>query len=366
MGLASGRPLPFLDPQQLGQDGPCPPLGLLRADVWRAADLIALKQRQSRPVQVIFPVKDGSEAANLAELAAILDPLAGTLIDAGWLACGAHEPGDLALLPRQFPWLRLFLARQAPPPDQVGFPWGKGAVMRALLHHLVRSREITNPRAILQFFDADIRPAYFGLQWCLGPVGALLWFTELAAAKVVYFRPRGGRLNTFVRSLLAALPHAGVQRLQELLYLLSGEMAATLTFWTTVPFKTGYGIEILILLALALDQLQLRPDRPDLAALVQVFVGQMDHRHAPLRSDRWRAGLDQMAATVCHTLLEVLGQAGVLTWTAPTPTTGPLHIPLPTRAPAQPPAWLTVPVGEATLPPLRSLPEIAAALSGEG
>ncbi len=365
MGLASERPLTFLDPYHLGQGSPCPPLGLLGADAWRAADLVALKQHQARPVHVIFPVKDSSEAANVAKLAAILNPLVGTIIDAGWLACGASDPGDLALLPRQFPWLRVFLSRHLPPPDQTTCAWGKGAVMRAIIHYLVHSREITDPRAILQFFDADIRPAYFGAPWCLGPVGALLWFAGLEAAKVVYFRPRGGRLNTFVRSLLAALPHPGLQRLQELLYLLSGEMAATLTFWTAVPFKTGYGIEILILLALALDQLQLQPGRPDLAALAQVFVGQMDHRHAPLRSDRRRAGLDQMAATVFHTLWEVLVQAEVLTWKTPTPT-GPLHIPLPGGGTSRPVRWLSVPVGEETLPPLRTLPEIAGALALEG
>jgi len=364
MGLGPGNPLTFLDPYHLGEGSPCPPLGLLRAAAWRIEDLIGLKQRQARPVHIIFPVKDGGEAANLAELAAILNPLAGAIIDAGWLACGAPDPGDLALLPQKFPWLRLFLARQLPPPDQTGSAWGKGAVMRAILYSLVYSRQISNPHAIVQFFDADIRPAYFGPQWCLGPVGALLWFTGLEAAKVVYFRPRGGRLNTFVRSLLAALPHPGLQRLQEVVYLLSGEMAATLNFWTAVPFKTGYGIEILILLALALDQLRLQAGRPDLAALAQVFVGQMDHRHAPLRSDRRRAGLDQMAATVFHTLFEVLVQAGVLTWTAPTATAGPLHIPLPGSGPARPPQWLTVPVGEPTLPPLCSLPEIAAALAG--
>ncbi len=365
MGLIPSRPLSFLDPYHLGQGSVCPPLGLIRADAWPVADLVALKQRQARPLHVVFPVKDSSEAANLEHLLTILQPLAGTFIDAGWLACGASDPGALALLPRQFPWLRLFVAQQAPPPDQVGCAWGKGAVMRALLHHLLDARHITDPRAIVQFLDADIRPGYFHTPWCLGPAGTLLWFTGVEAAKVVYFRPRGGRLNTFVRSLLAALPHPGLPRLQELVYLLSGEMAATMAFWSALPFKTGYGIEILILLLLALDQLQLQPGRPDLAALAQVFVGQMDHRHAPLRSDRRRAGLDQMAATVFHTLWEVLVQAGVLTWHQPTPAPGPLHLPLPAKTPSGPPQWLTVAVGEETLPPLRTLPAIAAIVAQE-
>ena len=365
MGLKAPLASAFLEPYRLGVGSVCPALGLVPAEAWPLTDLLALKKRQGRQVHVVFPVKDGGEAANVAALAAALEPLAGGFIDAGWLACGHPEPGDLAGLPRRFPWLRLFLARHHPPPDQRHRAWGKGAVMRAFLHHLMTAQGAADSRAIVQFFDADIRPGYFGSSWCLGPVGAILWFANVAAAKVVYFRPRGGRLNTFVRSLLATLPHPGVQRLQELVYILSGEMAATLGFWGAVPWKTGYGIETLILLALALDQLQLQPGRRDLEGLVQVYVGRMDHRHAPWRSRRQQAGLDQMAAAVCHTLWEALREAGVLSWLEPEGTAGPLRIPLPGRTPAQPPQWLAVPVGEETLPPLATLPAVAAALRGE-
>jgi len=366
MGVEAPRLGAFLDPHRLGAGSVCPALGLLQAEAWGLEELMALKKGQSRQIHVVFPVRDEGEAANVAALAAILEPLAGSFIDAGWLACGASEPGALALLPRRFPWLHLFLARHHPPPDQRDRAWGKGAVMRAFLHHLISFGGLADPRAIVQFFDADIRPGYFGTKWCLGPVGAILWFANVWAAKVVYFRPRGGRLNTFLRSLLAALPHPAVQRLQDLVYLLSGEMAATLGFWGTVPWKTGYGIETLILLALALDLLHLRPGSGDLEVLAQVYVGRMDHRHAPWRSHRQRAGLDQMAAAVCHTLWEVLSGAGVLSWQSPGGGGGPLRIPLPGRTPAHPPHWLTVPVGEETLPPLATLPTIAAALRRGG
>lgn len=365
MGLDPVRPLALLDPHRLGVGSLCPPLGLIPADAWGLADLVALKERQALPVHIVFPVKDDGETANVAQLAAILAPLAGPLIDQGWLACGASDPGALAALPGKFPWLNLFPARRLAPPDQGSGPWGKGAVMRAMLHHLLQGGVIRDQRAIIQFFDADIRPAYFQPQWCLGPVGALLWFQEVAAVKTVYFRPRGGRLSTLLRSLLATIPHPGVQRLQEVLYLLSGEMAATMDFWSAVPFKTGYGVELLILLSLALDQVQLQPGRPDLAALAQVFVGRMDHRHAPLCSTRGQAGLDQMAATVFATLWEVLVQSGVLAWHSPTSAVGPLQIPVPGRRPSQPPQWLTVEVGEPTLPPLRTLADIGGVLGQE-
>ncbi len=363
MGLVWPKPAVFLDPHLLGREGPFPALGLIKADALGLGDILTLKRSEPRPVHVVFPVKEAAEAANLAKLLAVLDPLAPLLIDAGWLAFGGEDPGELVKLTRQYPWLRLFRARQFPPPDQPEHAWGKGAVMRALLYYLAHSGEVTDPRTIIQFIDADIVPSYFNPNWCLGAVGTILWFKAVEAAKIVYFRPRGGRLNAFLRSLLAILPHAGIQRLQNLIYLLSGEMAATLKFWSSVPFKTGYGIEILVLLSLALDQVQLNPERCDLDQVAQVFVGKMDHRHAPLKSTRHQRGLDQMAGNVFHTVFETLEQAGILSWSERGSVPPQLVIPTPGTGPAWQPEWVQAPVGEFTFPPLKRRPEIAAALN---
>ncbi len=363
MGLVWPKPPVFLDPHIVGREGPFPALGLVKAEAFELRDIVTLKRAEPRPVQVVFPVKDASEAPNLARLLAILDPLAPLLIDGGWLAFGGEDPGELVSLTRLHPWLRLFRARHHLPPDQPEQAWGKGAVMRALLYYLAHSGEVTDPRSIIQFIDADIVPSYFSPQWLLGAVGTVFWFHTVEAAKVVYFRPRGGRLNAFLRSLLAIVPHAGIHSLQNLIYLLSGEMAATLKFWSSVPFKAGYGIEILILLSLALDQVQLSPGKCDLEQVAQVFVGKMDHRHAPLKSTKHQRGLDQMAGNVFHTVFDTLEQAGVLSWSEGGSAPPQLVIPTPGTGPAWHPEWLQVPVGEFTLPPLKRRPEIAAALN---
>lgn len=362
MGLVRTEPAIFLEPHRLGRAGNFPALGLVRAEAFGLEEIIALKQAEPRPVHVVFPVKEAAEAANLEKLLGILEPLAPLLIDGGWLAFGGEDPGDLVRLTRRHSWLRLFRARSWRPPDQPEQAWGKGAVMRALLYHLMQSGEVTDSRAIIQFLDADIVPGYFNPNWLLGPVGTIFWFHQVEAAKVVYFRPRGGRLNTFLRSLLAILPHLGLQRLQNLIYLLSGEMAATLNFWSSVPFKAGYGIEILLLLSLALDRAHLSPAGSDLERVAQVFVGKMDHRHAPLKTTRQQRGLDQMAGNVFQTIFETLEQAGVLAWSHS--CAAPPQIALPTlgAGPGRPPEWLSVPVGEMTFPPLKSRPEILAAL----
>jgi hypothetical protein len=219
---------------------------------------------------------------------------------------------------------------------------------------------------VVAFIDADIRPPYFHPRWVVDPVGAVLWFHTVEAAKIVYQRPHGGRLNTMLRSLLALCPHAGVQALQKLAYLLSGEMVGTLKFWTRLPFKTGFGVETLTLLSFALDHLGLAPGTPDLEHLVQVYVGRMDHRHAPLTSTPRKRGLDQMAGTVFHTLMESLMAADLLRWQAPEITPARLVIPVPDGERGEPVAWMEVPLGDVTLPPLMTCPEVRARLSPGG
>lgn len=356
-------PAKFIDPQRHGLEDPWPALGLVQAEAWALDEVVKLKMQASRPVFVIFPVKDASEAVNLEKLLVILEPLVPDLLDGAWLACGSREPGELAGLAQRYPWVQLFLARQDPPPDQPAEAWGKGAVMRAALYFLAQTGQVTDPRAIIQFIDADIVPSYFRPAWVTGAVGAILAFEPVEAAKLVYFRPRGGRLNNLLRSFLALIPEAGVQRLQDLVYLLSGEIAGTMKFWSSVPFKTGYGVEILMLLALALDLVRLHPARADLDQVAQVFVGKMDHRHTPLQSTRRQRGLDQMAGNVFQTVLETLEQAGVLAWPGGGAAIGRLRLPVPGYKAAGQPAWLETSVRELTLPPLKSRPEIAAALN---
>lgn len=343
-----------------------PPLGLLLPGSLGLTQLIEIKQREKIPVQVVFPVASGREAKNLGLLLATLKPLQSRLIDQVWLAFGGQRPGRLSGLTESFDGVRIFKARQGLPPDQQQAPLGKGAVMRAFLHHLIVAQGVTHPRAVVAFLDADLRPPYFQPHWVAAPVGAILWFHTVEAAKIVYHRPRGGRLNAMLRSLLALCPHPGVQALKKLVYLLSGEIAGTLNFWTKVPFKSGYGVETLILLSLALDQLQLAPGTPDLAHLVQVYVGQMDHRHAPLTSTLRQRGLDQMAGSVFHTLDEALRQAGIMKWRSPALASPTLTIPLPESGYAAQPDWLEVPLGDVTLPPLQTCPEVRAALNQGG
>jgi hypothetical protein len=343
-----------------------PALGVIPAGSFDPEAVIRLKQAEGVPVHLVFPLGSAREAGNLTALLSMLRPLFGGLIDQVWVAYGGERPEGLRRLTEVFPQVKVFPAAQLLPPDQREAPLGKGASMRAFLHHLMVTENVTSPHSVVAFIDADIRPPYFHPRWVVDPVGAILWFHTVEAAKIVYQRPHGGRLNTMLRSLLALCPHPGVQALQKLAYLLSGEMAGTLKFWSRLPFKTGFGVETLALLSLALDHLGLAPGTPDLEHLVQVYVGQMDHRHAPLTSTPRKRGLDQMAGTVFHTLMESLTAAGLLRWQAPAIAQPRLSIPVPDGAAGEPLAWMEVPLADVTLPPLDTCPEVRARLSPGG
>lgn len=366
MGLKVNIPPEVIQPDRWARDAVLPRLGLIPAGTLDLKELLAFKAEADIPVHLVFPVGGPREAENLRRLLTILWPLYGSLLDQVWLAFGGSQRlGGLRRLAQEFPGLTIFSTREHFPADQQEVPVGKGAAMRALLYHLIVREGLSDPRAVVEFLDADIRPPYFSPRWIVDPVGALLRFTQVEAVKVVYHRPRGGRLNTMLRSLLALCPHPGVQALQQLAYLLSGEMAGTLHFWTSLPFKSGYGVEILTLLSFALNHLGLSPDSADLEHLMQVHVGQMDHRHAPLTSTSRRRGLDQMAGNVFHTLLEVLMREGILSWEGSPQESPTLNIPLPVAPDQGNPDWLQVPLGDKCLPPLKTLLEVQERLGPE-
>ncbi|MFW6122977.1 MAG: hypothetical protein ACOC6L_01920, partial [Thermodesulfobacteriota bacterium] len=358
MGLNVSPPPEVIRPDLWDREATLPRLGLIPAGSLDPAEVLAVKGAEDIPVHLVFPVGNSREASNLRKLLAILWPLQGELVDRVWIAFGGRRLGGLAQLAREYPGLTVFRADRHLPPDQQNIPLGKGAAMRALLYHLIVREGLSNPRAVVEFLDADIRPPYFSPRWIIDPVGALLRFRRVEAAKVVYHRPRGGRLNAMLRSLLALCPHPGVQTLQQLAYLLSGEMAGTLHFWASLPFKSGFGVEILTLLSFALDRLDLDPESHDLDHLVQVHVGQMDHRHAPLTSTARRRGLDQMAGQVFHTFIEVLLRERILFWGEAAGETPTLNIPLPVAPGQGTPDWLQVSIGDHSLPPLKTLPEV--------
>ena len=353
-----------IDPEGAGRWTELPPLALLLMHSMDREKIEEIKREENIPALVVFPARGDEELLTLEREIQILQPLLGRIIDEVWIAFGGSEHDDIPLMARKY-GAHVFYARRNGMNDARRDDSGKGLSMRGLLHHLVADRGLNHPRAIIQFIDADIKEGYFNPRWVIDPVGAVLWFKKIEVAKIVYHRPRGGRLNAFITPFISVFDHPALNPLKSLLYFLSGEIAGTLKFWLSVPFKQNFGIEMKILTSLALDKVNLSPQGSDLNHVIQVFLGEMDHKHSPLRSTGRVKGLDAMAKEVFQSFLEDLYAEGLIRMEKGLSFSERLQISTVTPAAeggeeVGTPSRLNIPSGEKTFLPLKNLPAIQA------
>ncbi|MER6301970.1 glucosyl-3-phosphoglycerate synthase [Kitasatospora sp. NPDC001539] len=270
----------------------------LRRRSWSAADrpvhtLLEAKRRTGQTVSVVLPALD--EEATVGDIVRtvrreLMDrlPLVDELVvlDSGSTdataataaAAGARVEHRDAILPRL----------PAVP--------GKGEV-------LWRSLLVTHGD-IVCFVDADLRE--FDPALVYGTVGPLLTDGNIQLVKAMYDRPfevtgaaagdpdavvptGGGRVTELVARPLLNLHWP---ELAGFVQPLGGEYAARRSLLERLPFPTGYGVE----LGLLVDALELA----GLDALAQVDVGVRHHRHQDGQA------LGRMAATIYRTALERL------------------------------------------------------------
>jgi len=353
-----------VDPDQAGRLVCLPPLSLLLMHSMDREKAERIKEEENIPALVVFPAKGDEELLTLEREIQILQPLLGRIIDEIWIAFGGSEHDDIPLMAKKY-GAHVFYAHRNGMNDARRGQMGKGLSMRGLLYHLVADRGLNNPRAVIQFIDADIKEGYFNPRWVIDPVGAVLWFKMIEVAKVVYHRPWGGRLNAFITPFLSVFDHPALNPLKNLLYFLSGEIAGTLRFWLSVPFKQNYGIEMKILTSLALNKVNLRPESSDLNHVLQVFMGEMDQKHSPLRSTARVKGLDAMAKEVFQSFLEDLSVEGLIRMEKGLSFSHRLQIATVTPAAEGgeemgTPNRINLPSEEKTFFPLKNMPEIQA------
>jgi hypothetical protein len=353
-----------IDPEKIGRKEILPPLSLLMMHSMDRERIEEIKTREKIPVIIVFPTRGDEELLTLEREIQILQPLMGRIIDEIWIAFGGSEHDDVPLMAKKY-GAQVFYARWNGMNDASQGDSGKGLSMRGLLYHLCTLKGLNHPKAIIEFIDADIREGYFSPRWVIDPVGAILWFEEIEVAKLVYHRPFGGRLNAFITPFISVFDHPSINPLKNLLYLLSGEIAGTLNFWLSVPFKQNFGIEMKILTSLALNKVNLRSNGYDLSHVIQVFMGEMDHKHSALRSTGRGKGLDAMAKEVFHAFLEDLAEEGMFRMEKGLAFSDRLQISTVTQTGAGgeeygTPSKLDIPTREKTFSPLKHLPEIRA------
>jgi glucosyl-3-phosphoglycerate synthase len=150
---------------------------------------------------------------------------------------------------------------------EYGTDGGKGQAMWKGLH--------VTTGDIVAFCDADV--TNFGPEFVTGTIGPLLVRDDVAFVKAFYERPldgrpgEGGRVTELVaRPLISLLfPH-----LASLVQPLAGECAGRREVLEAVPFVTGYGVDLGLLIDVS--------ERFGPSCIVQCDLGQRVHRNRPL------------------------------------------------------------------------------------
>jgi glucosyl-3-phosphoglycerate synthase len=247
---------------------------------WTVADLVAAKG--SRTVSVVLPALD--EEATVATVVASIRPLLGTLVD----ELVVLDSGSTDRTVEVAAAAGARVVRRTDVLTELEPLPGKGEV-------LWRSLAATSGD-LLAFVDSDlVDPSPDFVPMLLGP---LLLDQDVALVKGFYRRPLatepegGGRVTELMaRPLLSALR----PELSGVIQPLSGEYAGTRELLEAVPFASGYGVEI----GLLLDAHAI----VGLAGIAQVNLGVRRHRNQPL------AALGLMASQILGT---ALARCGVL------------------------------------------------------
>jgi glucosyl-3-phosphoglycerate synthase len=256
-----------------------------------AFELGALASGLEEQVSVCVPTLN--EAGSIGRLLDVLRPaLEAGLVDQVAVVDSGSEDGTPELARRQ--GVEVFLARELLP--EFGPVLGKGDVLwRAL--SVLRGE-------IVCFLDAD--SADPGLHFVLGLLGPFAVDPRIEFVKAFYRRPfrvgdevlpeGGGRVNELLaRPLLRALrPELAAIRQP-----LAGEVAARRALLERIPFATGYGVEIGMLLDVC--------DAVAAEAICQVDLRERQNRHQPLQA------LGPMADEVLATVLDRVRRRGQLT-----------------------------------------------------
>ncbi len=253
------------------------------AETWAAPDLVAVKGTRGCTVSVVLPALDEERTVGtivaavrdaLVERCPLVDEV--VVVDSGSsdrtaevaAAAGARVVAADTVLPRH------------------GSRPGKGEALWKSLH--VTSGDL------LVFIDADL--VAFDPRFVVGLLGPLLTDPTVGYVKALYDRPLtttdgivpsgGGRVTELVaRPLLNAF----WPELAGFVQPLSGEYAGRRELLEQVPFVSGYGVELGLLVDLAA--------LAGLDALAQVDLGTRQHTH---QAD---AALGRMAGQILHTAL---------------------------------------------------------------
>jgi glucosyl-3-phosphoglycerate synthase len=257
------------------------------ADDLDLPDLIARKRARGLSVSLVLPARNESETVRGVVEAGVA--LAGQLVDEVVVLDGASTDGTPGLAAAAGATVH----QDSEILPQFGRALGKGDA-------LWRSLTVTSGD-IVAFVDTDIRNPDPRFVW--GIVAPLLLDDGIGFVKGFYDRPLevggilqpsgGGRVTELTARPLLNLFWPS---LAGMVQPLSGEYAGRRDLLERVPFFTGYGVELGLLIDIVV--------RHGAEAIAQVDVGRRIHRNQDLVS------LSRMSFAIAHVALQRLSEAG--------------------------------------------------------
>ena len=251
------------------------------------ADLVARKRAHGLSISLVLPARNEHETIGGVVGAAMA--LTGDLVDEVVVLDGASTDGTAELAAAAGATVH----QDSEILPQFGRALGKGDA-------LWRSLTVTSGD-IVAFVDTDIRNPDPRFVW--GIIAPLLLDDGIGFVKGFYDRPLevagvlqpsgGGRVTELTaRPLLNLFWPALAGMVQPL----SGEYAGRRDLLERVPFFTGYGVELGLLIDIAVNH--------GADVIAQVDVGKRVHRNQPLIS------LSRMSFAIAHVALQRLSEAG--------------------------------------------------------
>jgi hypothetical protein len=201
--------------------------------------------KKERDICVVFSTFGEREAELIHHKIALLRKEAGDLIDRIILSHRRqNDVEDRTELRAKEAWsgVEIVICNSLSVPD-MGIERGKGADMRRTLYAIATGTGLTkNARdTVIVFLDADVLTQYFSAHFVYGLAGAVLEGCDFAKAS---FWRGLGRVKKFVaQPLFSSIDHPAIRDLRSLAYPLSGEVAGTFEFFSSVSFWQRYGVE---------------------------------------------------------------------------------------------------------------------------
>ncbi len=254
--------------------------------------------KKGREIIVVFSTFGEREADLIHHKISLLRKDAGALIDRIILShrrqAGAEDKTERRAR-EAWPGVEIVVCNSLPVPD-MGEERGKGADMRRSLYAIAidHLRGGGAPKPVIVFLDADVLTPYFGLHFVYGLAGAVLEGYDFAKAS---FWRGMGRVKKFVaQPIFSSIDHPALRDLRTLAYPLSGEVAGTLDFFSSVSFWQMYGVETGINIDACFGDYR----------IADVNLGLYDHEH---HGDE---NIQKMAFGIIRTYLLQLVEYGII------------------------------------------------------